>query len=115
MIQKLPKQRICAVLHLNSQESETVSYDIERLYDMGITFYHPSLNAHDIIFLADGAWNYSKDQSYPVSNEASYNSSVGSNFNPDNYDMDRNITKSGQVRGYVNVFRSFDHNFAKVN
>jgi len=107
------QQDLDMVLNLNGQENQSVSIDLGRLYDMGVTFYHESLNAHDVIFLSDGSWNTAYEGSDDVVD--AFTSNQGSNFSEEQYEMDRNVQVSGVVKNYINLYRSFNPNFVGVD
>lgn len=107
------QQDIALTVHLNGATEQTVMMDIGRVYDLGVTFYHESLNAHDVIFLSDGSWNTSFNES--IDELASFESSPGDNYAEDHYEMDRNISVNGTITNFMNVFRSFNPNFTPVD
>ena len=107
------QQDIDLTVHLDGATTQTISMDIGRVYDLGVTFYHESLNAHDVIFLSDGSWNTSFNQS--IDELASFESLPGDYYADDHYEMDRNISISGRITNFMNVFRSFNPNFTPVN
>ena len=106
-------QAVDISLDLSGAPTETIELDLGRLYDMGVTFYHESLNAHDVIFLSGGSWNSSYDQTVDV--VASFESVPGDYFEEAHYELDRNIMMTGSVKNYINVFRSFNPNFTGVD
>ena len=106
-------QDIDHTIHLNGANKQTIMMDLGRVYDLGVTFYHESLNAHDVIFLSDGSWNTSFNDA--VDDLASFESVPGDYFAEDHYEMDRDVSLSGTITNFMNVFRSFNPNFTPVN
>jgi len=98
---------------LSGAPEQTIMLDLGRVYDLGVTFYHESLNAHDVVFLSDGSWNTSFNESIDIL--TTFESLPGDNFSDDHYEMDRDISVSGSITNYMNVFRSFNPNFSAVD
>ncbi len=107
------EQEVDLTVNLTGASEQTIMLDLGRVYDLGVTFYHESLNAHDVIFLSDGSWNTSFNESVDVL--TSFESTPGDYFAEDHYEMDRDISVTGSITNYINVFRSFNSNFTAVD
>ncbi len=96
-------------LPLTGAETEHIEFDVNGVFDMGITFYHDQLTTNDVIFVADGPWNTSYDANVDALTtfEVSNTNDTRDHVLP----LNRSVYMAGEVQNFIALFRPFDPNF----
>ncbi|MTB52185.1 T9SS type A sorting domain-containing protein [Lewinella sp. W8] len=100
---------------LSGREQETVTVPINGLYNAGLKVSTDVVDVvYDGIFVADGTWAVD----YPVGGAMIYDYEVSpgkTSWEEGEFTVERNVHLMGQLRDYVNVYRSFNPAFSSVD
>ncbi|MDO5968647.1 DUF4114 domain-containing protein [Flavivirga aquimarina] len=91
-------------ISLSGNYTETLSIEIGALFDIGFSLSTNESEQIDAMYLADGPWGIDFLEEY-VSIEDFHVDNESIDYNDDLYEVERQPTVSGQVKGNVNVFR----------
>lgn len=99
------------LIELDGERMKEVELEIGSVYDMGLTFQGTGDAASDVIFVADGAWGYTLDEtSELVSN---FDVQPSDHYHADRYEIKRDLFVTGAVKNYISFYRSFDPRFSE--
>ncbi|PIB34740.1 hypothetical protein BFP72_04620 [Reichenbachiella sp. 5M10] len=91
---------------LSGENTETISLDIESLFDAGISVQVPNETAFDALYLADGAWGTDYNEQYSTLDEFNIAAPEYTDRNNSQYILERNIVVQGKSSDVVNIFRN---------
>ncbi len=92
--------------------NDTLTIPVGKIYDIGLTFHNANIASPDNIFYADGRWDIAHDTTELINTFNILNNSL---TDTDSYILNRDIQLTGQVKNYINVFRSFYPDFDQIN
>jgi hypothetical protein len=91
-------------LSLTGNYNETLYIDTGVLFDIGFSLQTDNTAQKDALYLADGPWGLDYLEEYATVEE--FTIEVGErSYLEDVYEVDRNASASGQVKGNINLFR----------
>lgn len=89
---------------LSGAYNEVLSIETGVLFDIGFSLETASSTQKDVLYLADGPWglDYLKDFATISSFDVS---TTEKSYDENNYEVDRNVSATGEVKGNINLFR----------
>ncbi|OUR98354.1 hypothetical protein A9Q86_15000 [Flavobacteriales bacterium 33_180_T64] len=92
------------IIALNGEWNDTVTITTGQLFDIGFSLSTNVSMQQDALYLADGPWgiDYLEDD---VTVELFHVENNTLNFNPEVYQIERQPSVNGQVKGTINLFR----------
>jgi hypothetical protein len=91
-------------LSLTGNYNETLYIDTGVLFDIGFSLQTNTTAQKDVLYLADGPWGLDYLKEYATVEK--FKIEVGErSYLEDVYEVDRNASASGQVKGNINLFR----------
>ncbi len=97
-------KEMTTTVNLNGKWNETITVDTGTLFDIGFSISTDDSVQKDALYLADGPWGVDYLDDYVTINE--FKVEKGEIANDDsNYQVERNSSVNGKVKGTVNLFR----------
>jgi hypothetical protein len=89
---------------LSGSYNEVLSIETGVLFDIGFSLRTNSTDQKDVLYLADGPWGLDYLEDYATVTQFEVNTSE-EEYSDANYEVDRNASASGEVKGNINLFR----------
>lgn len=89
---------------LSGAYDEVLSIETGILFDIGFSLNTNSTDQKDVLYLADGPWGLDYLEDYVTVTKFEINTAE-KEYSDDRYDVDRNASVSGEVKGNINLFR----------
>jgi hypothetical protein len=95
---------VTSTFSLTGNYNEVLYIETGVLFDIGFSIQTNATAQKDALYLADGPWGLDYLNAYAIVDE--FKIQVGArNYSEDGYEVDRNASASGEVKGNINVFR----------
>jgi hypothetical protein len=95
---------VSSTFFLTGNYNEVLYIETGVLFDIGFSLQTNATAQKDALYLADGPWGLDYLKEYAIEDE--FKIQVGTrNYSEDVYEVDRNASASGQVKGNINLFR----------
>ncbi|MFK8058774.1 MAG: DUF4114 domain-containing protein [Polaribacter sp.] len=96
--------KVANTLILSGEYNEILSIETGILFDIGFSLESTSSNQKDALYLADGPWGLDYLKEYATVSSFDINTTERT-YNDDFYEVDRNVSATGEVKGNINLFR----------
>lgn len=98
------RKEITSTLNLKGIYHDQLTIETGVLFDIGFSLETSSTSQKDALYLADGSWGLDYLDEFATIND--FNIAVGyREYADDVYEVDRNASVSGKVKGNINLFR----------
>lgn len=97
-------EQVANTFSLSGDYNEVLSIETGVLFDIGFSLETASSLQKDALYLADGPWGL--DYLNEFANVSKFNVTTSErDYNTDFYEVDRNVSAIGEVKGNINLFR----------